>query len=107
MISPEACSLMPKAPLHRRAARGTGDSACEVAVGHHRDQLVNGVLAGREGSAAVAARGDAPLNSLAGGPVLAIRDVPELRCVGGVEALGLDRLFGEQPLALHGCAVGG
>src|SRR5215218_425885 len=89
----------------RHAACGTGDFALKVAVGHHRDELVDGVLAGRERSAAVATRGDAPLDGLAGVPVLAVGDVPEVAGVGGVEAFLLDGLAGEEPLALHGALV--
>src|SRR5215208_2490318 len=68
---------------------------------------VDGILAWREGSAAVAARGDTLLDGLAGVPVLAVSDVPELAGVGGVEAFLLDGLAGEEPLAFHGGAVGG
>jgi len=77
----------------------------EIAVGHHRNELVDGILAGREGSAAVAARGNAPLYGLAGVPVLAIGDIPEVAGEGGVEAFLLDGLAGEEPLALHGALV--
>src|SRR5215218_7520892 len=90
----------------RHAACGTGDFALKVAVGHHRDELVDGVLAGRERSAAVTTRGDAPLDGLAGVPVLAVGDVPEVAGVGGVEAFLLDGLTGEEPLAHHGGVAG-
>src|ERR671910_2959535 len=88
-------------------ARGAGDPALEVALGDHGDELVDGVFARRERSPAVAARGDAPLDGLAGVPVLAVGDVPEVAGVGGVEAFLLDGLAGEEPLALHGGVAGG
>jgi hypothetical protein len=40
-------------------------------------------------------------------PVLAVGDIPEVAGIGGVEAFLLDGLAGEEPLALHGGAVGG
>jgi hypothetical protein len=40
-------------------------------------------------------------------PILAVGDVPEVACVGRVEAFLLDGLAGEESLALHGGAVGG
>src|ERR671910_228298 len=88
-------------------ARGAGDPALEVAFGDHGDELVDGVFARRERSPAVAARGDAPLDGLAGVPVLAVGDVPEVAGVGGVEALRLDGLAGEEPLALDGGPIRG
>src|SRR5919107_419251 len=93
-------------PYFRRAARGACDPALEIAVGHHRDELVDGVLAGRERPAAIATRGDAPLDGLASVPVLAVGDVPEVAGVGGVEAYLLDSLAAEEPLALHGGVAG-
>jgi len=67
--------------------------------------LVDGVLAGRERPAAVAARGDASLDGLASVPVLDVGYVPEVAGVGGVEAFQLDSLAGEEPLALHSGSV--
>src|SRR5215212_1092388 len=88
-------------------ARGPGDPAFQVTVGHHRDELVDGVLAGREGAATVGAGGDAALDGLAGVPVLAVGDVPEVAGVGGVEVFLYDRFAGEEPLAFDGGAAGG
>src|SRR5918992_2748338 len=51
------------------------------------------------GSARKAPRGHAALDGLAGPPVLAVRDVPELHGVAWVEALALQGLGREEPLA--------
>ena len=56
---------------------------------------------------AVAAGRRATLDGLAGVPVLAVGDVPEIAGVGGVEILPLGGLAGEELLALHDGPVRG
>jgi hypothetical protein len=89
----------------RDPARGTGDFAFEVAVGYHGDELVDGVLAGREGAATVSAGVGAALNGLAGAPVLAVGDVLEIACIRRIETFLLDGFSRKELLAFDGGPV--
>src|SRR6188472_1576454 len=72
----------------------------EVALGHHRHEDVDLVLAPGVRPLAEPIGLEPPVDGLAGEPVLLVRDVPELAGVVGREAWALLGLGREQPLAL-------
>src|SRR5262249_50692005 len=55
----------------------------------------------RQRSRLVPARRDAPLDAFAGGPILSVRDVPEVHGVRGVEAIAIGGLRRKEPFTRH------